>query len=522
MPQPPERRGRRRGLAIGAIGVVVVGLVVGAGVFAWAKLSGGGPQPAEAVPSDAMAYVRLDLDPSAEQKLNAMSLLHKFPEFEEETGISDDDVDLRKLFVDEVLDSDDCDVSYADDIEPWIGDRLGFALVAGETPTPMLAVQVSDQDKAEEGAKKIAGCAGDLGMPSPSNAADFAEGMDDLASSAEEEASSLGVAFSGDYMIVAPTQDSADDIAEDAEKDSLAASKKFSDDMDSLDGQGFASAWFDAEAFTDAMTEMGMPTDESGALADAGIGSGAMALRAGDDYLELVSTSDSKAGSAGAKADVGGLPSSTIFAASISEGGPALEKAWGQLESSMGMMGPDLQYMLTDIETWTGLSLPDDIVTLLGEQLMVGVDSEGLGPDAEPSSLADFNIGVRMTSDPGELGAVVDKLKASLDSAAGPGASDQLYSQETDDGMVVATNEDYASSLTDGGGDLGDSEAYTKAIPHGDDAVNVVYANFDELVSIAPDNHQDAVEQLDPIEAFGLSTKADGDRSFVTARLTFD
>ncbi|MDN5855094.1 MAG: DUF3352 domain-containing protein, partial [Actinomycetia bacterium] len=494
--------------------------------------SGGGPQPAEAVPSDAMAYVRLDLDPSAEQKLNAMSLLDKFPAFEEATGISDDDVDLRKLFVDEVLSSDDCDVNYADDIEPWIGDRLGFALVAGEEPTPMLAVQVSDEGKAEDGAKKIADCAGGLGMsaasPVEEPTMDEAEidetEMDDASYSSDssEEEPSLGVAFSGDYMIVAPTQDRSDDLAKDAESDSLAASKKFSDDMDALDGQGFASVWFDGEAFTDAAEQMGMAAEELGGIGEADIGSGALALRAGDDYLEVVSTSDSDMGGAGAKADVGGLPESTLFAASISEGGPMIEKAWGQFESSIGMMGPDLQYMLSDLEMSTGLTMPDDFATLLGEQFMVGVDSEGLGPDAEASSIADFNVGIRMTSDPAELGPVVDKLSTSLESAAGPGAADDLYSQETDDGMVIATNEDYGSKLTDGGGGLGDSEAYQKAVPAGDDAINVVYANFDEIAKIAPEDEQETVEMLDPIQALGLSTNVEGDRTFVTARLTFD
>ena len=144
-PQQPAPKGRRRGVLIGIGGVVVVALIIAGGIVAWSKLSGGGPQPAEAVPSDAMAYVRLDLDPSAAQKLDAMSLLHKWPEFEEATGISDDDVDLRKLFVDEVLSDDGCDVDFDDDIEPWIGDRLGFAVVEGaDSPTQMLAVQVSD------------------------------------------------------------------------------------------------------------------------------------------------------------------------------------------------------------------------------------------------------------------------------------------------------------------------------------------------------------------------------------------
>ncbi|UYM05341.1 DUF3352 domain-containing protein [Solicola gregarius] len=507
-------------MTIGIAAVVAVGLVVAGGVFAWSKLSGGGPQPAEAVPSDAMAYVRLDLDPSASQKLDAMSLLHKWPEFEDATGISDDDVDLRKLFVDEVL-AADCDVDFADDIEPWIGDRLGFAIVGGaDSPAPMLAVQVSDEDKAEDGANKLADCTGGLGMPGPATASSTASAMDDVAY-AEDEESNLGVAFSGDYMIVAPTQDLADDFAKDAESDSLAANDAFRDDMDSLGDEGIASMWFDGDAFVDAAEQMGMSADDLEALGDQDLGSGAAALRAGDDYLELVTASDSPTGAGGAKADVGGLSDSTMFAASISDGKKVVDDFWTQFESGLGDAAPELDLMLDDVEQNTGLTLPDDLATLLGDQFLVAVDSEGLDPEMDPGSLEDINAGMRFTSDPGELSGVVDKVENTLVGMGGPSLSEALVKEETDDGMVLATNDDYASMLTDGGGDLGDSDVYQKAVPAGDDAVNVVYANLDEITELAPDSDED-VQMLEPLQAFGFASQEKDDRTVTTMRLTFD
>ena len=522
MPQQPPPRGSRRGLVIGVIGVAVVGLVVGTGIFAWAKLSGGGPQPADAIPSDAMAYVRLDLDPSAEQKLNAMSLLNKWPEFEEATGISDDEVDLRKLFVERVVGPGECGLDYASDIEPWIGDRLGFAIVDGKEPTPMLAVQVSDEDKAEDGASKISECVGGLGFSASTSASTIDPVSYEGEDGSDDEGANLGIAFSGDYMIVAPSQEHADDLAEDAESDSLASNNKFTSDMDALGDEGIASVWFDPKSFVDSAEEMGIPPEEVEALDDLGIGSAATALRAGDDYLELVASIDADIGATGAKADVGQLPESTMVAASISDGKSLVDDMWQQMESSMGMMGPDLQYMLSDIESTTGLSLPDDIATLFGDQMLLGVGSEGLAPDAEPSSLADFNVGIRLTSDPAELKSVVDKLTTSLGAAAGPEAVDQLYTQDTDDGMVIATNEDYASTLTDGGGGLGGSDAYKKAVPAGDDAVNVVYANLDKISSIASEDDPGTAAVLEPVEAFGFSTHVESDRTIATARLTFN
>ncbi|UPK73339.1 DUF3352 domain-containing protein [Nocardioidaceae bacterium SCSIO 66511] len=524
-PHEPAPKGRRKGILIGVGGIAVVALIAAGGVFAWSKLSGGGPQPAEAVPSDAMAYVRLDLDPSASQKLDAMSLLHKWPEFEESTGISDDDVDLRKLFVDEVLSSDGCDVDYADDIEPWIGDRLGFALVPGDdSPAPMLAVQVSDEDKAKAGAEKIADCAGGMNMAGPTMPSSYSDtAMDDVSYAEGDDASNLGVSFSGDYMVVAPSQDLADDFAKDAENDSLASSAAFSDDMDALGDEGIASMWFDADAFVDAAKELGMPAEDLEAFKANASGTAAAALRAGDNYLELVGASDADAGAAGAKADIGGLSDSTMVAASVSDGQALVDNFWGQLESGMAAdMAPQFQSIVSEIEQNTGLTLPDDLSTLFGEKFLLAVDSEGLSPEMESSSLADYNAGMRFTSDPAELTPVIDKLETQLGMLGGPEMSDALVKEETDDGMVVATNDDYAAQLTDGGGDLGDSDAFKTAVPAGDNAVNVVYVNLDEISELATDPDDEDVKMLEPMQAFGFATEKKDDRAVATMRLTFD
>src|SRR6476620_11914073 len=71
------RRGRRTGLVAGA--VVAVTAAIGVGAYGVAQLMSGGAAPATAVPADALGYVSLDLDPSASQKIEAISMLRKFP-----------------------------------------------------------------------------------------------------------------------------------------------------------------------------------------------------------------------------------------------------------------------------------------------------------------------------------------------------------------------------------------------------------------------------------------------------------
>ena len=72
--QPPSGGGGRRGALVAAAAVAVVA-VVGVGGWAVAQLFAGGSAPASAVPSSAIGYVSLDLDPSASQKIEAVKIL---------------------------------------------------------------------------------------------------------------------------------------------------------------------------------------------------------------------------------------------------------------------------------------------------------------------------------------------------------------------------------------------------------------------------------------------------------------
>ena len=112
------------------IGLVVV-LVIGGGAFAVrAALGGGGDQPASALPANTVAYGRIDLDPSASQKIAALRLADKFPGFEDATGITDPEVDLRERLWQLIQEGEAAadGIDYATDIEPWLGSRVGDGL----------------------------------------------------------------------------------------------------------------------------------------------------------------------------------------------------------------------------------------------------------------------------------------------------------------------------------------------------------------------------------------------------------
>lgn len=152
-PQPPEpRRPRRRAAAVaGAVGVAAV---AGGGAWAWQMWAAQGPQPAEALPADTLAYVAVDLDPPGGQKVAAYDVLRKLPSLERELGLGSQD-DLRKSLVESLAEDGECDLPWSE-VKDWAGDRGALAVVPQEEPELVVALQVSDPDRARTGLAKVA------------------------------------------------------------------------------------------------------------------------------------------------------------------------------------------------------------------------------------------------------------------------------------------------------------------------------------------------------------------------------
>jgi hypothetical protein len=138
------------GVSAGAVGAMVAG-----GLTVSSFLSGGGTQPEDVLPANALGFVKVDLNPSAGQKLNALRLMRKFPE------IKDHGDDLKATLVESLLEDADLGLTYKADIEPWLGDRAAIAFVPSDTNdegvAPLIALEFTDEaamvaalDKAEK------------------------------------------------------------------------------------------------------------------------------------------------------------------------------------------------------------------------------------------------------------------------------------------------------------------------------------------------------------------------------------
>jgi hypothetical protein len=508
----PARRGRRAALIAG---VVLAAGGIAAGGWAVASLMSGGESASGAVPASAVGFVSVDLDPSAGQKIEAIRILNKFPAHKDELGLGSRD-DLRRWMFDQLRQDGCAELDYAEDVEPWIGDRLALAAVPDREKgaLPMVALQVSDEQAAAAAMTKLSACA------------------DDVDKARTER---TGVAFVGDYMVLAETQGQADRFAAAAEEDALADDAQFQKWTEAVGDPGIVTMYLSADApkalgdlergwagygpasAPPAGSRMDGLTDSFRGMA------GVLRFRDGGVEAELAGQGLPGAfdGFTGVgPGPVADLPDSTAVALSV-----GLSDGWLQryLDTMNDAAGQDaVDQLLGEAEAATGLDLPQDAETLLGDGLALTVDSSlDAGATTDPAALP---VGLRIEGDPARIMPVLDKLRAGL----GP-AADMLQVEQGDGAVALGLDPAYLHQLLEGG-DLGQSDAFSRAVPRADKASGVVFVDFDagdgwaqRLAESLSGGDPDASANVAPLDALGISGWVDdGDVAHGLFRLTTD
>ena len=510
-PVPPSSGSGGRRTALIAGGVVALLVAAGAGTWAAVSFLGSGAQPAEALPAGTLAYASIDLDPSGAQKIEAIRMLNKFPAFKEEYGLDAED-DLRRVIVEEAL--ADCDsVDYAADVEPWLGSSLAMAAVdAGEEkPSPVGVVEVSDAGAAEEGLAALAKCAG----------------SDDS-----------GYAVEGEWAYLAETDEIAQQVADASGEGTLADNSDYQQWMDQVGDPGVVSMYASPDA-GQVMSELMASDLASGAAAGElppgaademakafeDFGGAAGAVRFDDGGVELEFAADLPqdpalvlpADGEATLSVVDTLPEDTAVAY-----GAVLPEGWAQrlvdVLSSYGIPQEQVEQGMAMLEQQTGLSLPEDLETLLGEQFVLALggqfDAEALMNSADPSGLP---AGIKVKGDPDAINGVLDKLGQ----ASG---MPQMFETETNgDEVVWSLSPDYRSALASDGS-LGDSDAYQSVVAEGDRANGVLYVNFDagDWLNGLVEGDAEVRDNVEPLDAFGVSGWLEDGTTHGVARLTTD
>lgn len=525
-PPPDEDRaqpaGRRTAvLAATALGVTAALTVGGWGVL---QLMSTGGSPAEAVPATAVGYVSLDLDPSAAQKIEAIQMLQKFPGLKEQLDLDARD-DVRRYVFEKIQEDAGCsEIDYARDIEPWLGDRMALAAVpdSDQPVAPVFVLQVSDQQAASAGVAALEKC-GDAEKPA-------------------------GVSFVGDYMLLTEDQDDASAFAVAAESAPLADDAHFEEWMDRLGEPGIITAYASANApdvVFSAMAAEAPHQPDTLAEGDLECKSPCPGVSADlpgfDEYFDLMRKQyrnfEGMAGAVrfddgGVEAELvtrgmdptgalatgttgpslGDLPESTALAFGF--GVPDtlvqdyLDMVDGFFGAGPGSAGvPSLDEMLVEAEAQTGLQLPEDIQTLLGDGVTISVDAGAdLKALAESPEPPDVPVALRIDGDPAKIRPVLDKLLA----AAGPGA-DLLVVESTVDAVVLGLQQRYVDTLV-AGGSLGEVPSFERVVPEAERASSAFYVNFDagngwaeELGRMVSDGNSEVTENLAPLDALGMS-----------------
>lgn len=467
-PEPKKKRGKLIPI-VAALAMVLV--VAGGGIFAYGKLAGG-DQPAAVLPGTAVAYARIDLNPSAGQKVNAIRFLMKFPSVKENLGLTGDKDDLRQKLFEQLKKSagdDLADVDYDKDIKPWLGERAGIAALPPADgkgdPTVVVAVQVKNEDEATKGLDKL-----------------FAN-----------EDKKPGRAFSDGYVLISDDQATVDSAVAAAKSNPLEKNAKFSAAMDKLGEQGFASAWADAKGIASISGRV-----DPKVMAGVGDASAAMALRFDASYVELkgiVQGNQSvKVNSADAGDLVTKLPDTTAAAVAVSGGENLVDTMWTQIEKASN---GNLKEITQQITEETGLNLPDDLKSLLGKNLAVAIDKDASnGP----------KIAARMETDPAKAEPVVEKLTTLLHERSSENIP--IESAKDDDTLVLATAKDYAEQVLKGG-NLGGSDSFKQALPDTKGAVMIGYVDFEAANSLSPKFGQN--KDVAALRSAGVVARSTGD-----------
>ncbi len=468
----PDESGRRTPWPlVGGVAVLVLALLGGV-TYAVGALSGGGQQPADVLPAGALAVVSVDLDPAATQKLDAFRFLRKFPTLRKRVPL---DGDLREVLFDAVADEVGwSDVDFDAEVSPWLGKRVAFAAYPGDDaagpdaePTVVVALQVTDQAAADTGLRRLATVARVGAADAP-----------------------VGWSFAGDYALLAEDAEAADAVAARAAERPLAEDEHYAADVAALDS-GVALAWFDLARAGEAMGGLGLVPGVAG----AGLGTGRTTLVArfdGPDVFELVGRASDVEDAGWAEHGVRGmaeLPETTAAAAGLADGELLAPTMWEGLGPFLGG-GESLRSEL-------GLSLPDDLATLLGDNLLLAVDSASGGQ---------VDVGARITTDVDEAQRLLDRLAAASGPAGRQLGALGLVRRQVGGDLVLATSDAQADRMA-AGGSLGEVDGFRRALPDLDDADAALWVapaavwGIFGLGEVDPD--------LEPIDGIGVTVSGD-------------
>ena len=394
--------------------MAVAGLVAGCGS---SSPGGADADPAAAVPASAPVYLEFVVQPEGEVRDGALAAGRKV------LGSDDPARKLAEVFDDALRDEG---VSFARDVAPWLGKRVGLAVTGeGAKRERIVVVAASaDDDAAQAALPRLAGAGS---IERSHDGVDYRLGRNgDTAAAAYE-----GRVLVGSEAGVRAAIDAAKGDAL-AETDKLRQAR---DDVSASEGLGFLYA--DVRALARGLLG-GMGSQAGPAamllpgLLDALPETVGARLDAAADAVRIDATArgGSRAGSgAGAPRAVTELPGDSWLGLGIADVGGTLDDTIERL-SSQGITGVGVQAFLAQLRQQTGLDLRRDVLSWMGDA--------GLFVTGEREAGAGGGL-VIQAKDAARMRSTVGKLAPLVRGLAG-GDVAPLDARGVDEGFVVRTD----------------------------------------------------------------------------------
>ncbi len=522
LPGVPVVRKSRRTRLIAAS--VALALLAGGGLAVAKALAGDGAQPDDALPADVVASLRIDGDPPAGQKVAVARFAMNF----KDSGVTGSDDPIGQLF--EKLFSNSSNVSYAEDIKPWIDKRIAVAVRIDpahrddlSTAYPLVIVAYKDEAALRQHIDKVV----------------------KATSSGQKPA---GYAIADGFVTFSDTTEHAQASVADAKTSPLSQSAAYKSALDTVGADSIVFGWIAYGKLHDALVAqlnksgsgLGATTLGGGSATSllSGLGTGkvdadatiSVAMRAGSNYVEtVVDAYKLDASSAAATAPLGDAltkqSAGNAVVVGVAGQDQGLTRALDQLDkllaeqgsaASASSFGPaeNLSFTVDGLLEKVGLTR-STLRLILGSRLVGSLDGSLGGA-----------LAVTTTDGSGAVDALTSVLHhvESLTNGEFNAASALrgLHMQTTSDGYAMGTTSSAVDKLANPLPPyLGDDSVFNVALPDASRAVFAIYANVDNVDSNLRDQFSGGPNSanLKPLQAVGLSASQDGQHTQVRLRV---